>query len=52
MSLPAGTELNDPSHPQYYPKKSSCEWTARQWLIKLGWRLTVLQKGVYMDGHE
>ena len=25
---------------------------ARQWLIKLGWQKTVVQKGVYMDGHE
>jgi hypothetical protein len=32
-------------------KKPLCERTARRWLIKLGWRLTVLQKGVYMDGH-
>jgi len=28
------------------------EQTARRWLIKLGWRRTVLWKGVYMDGHE
>jgi hypothetical protein len=33
-------------------KKPLCERTARRWLIKLGWRLTVLRKGVYMDGHE
>lgn len=26
--------------------------TARRWLIRLGWRLTTLRKGVYMDGHE
>ena len=26
--------------------------TARRWLIKLGWRRTVVRKGVYMDGHE
>ncbi|KAJ7602965.1 hypothetical protein FB45DRAFT_697776, partial [Roridomyces roridus] len=41
--------------------KPLCERTARRvlftapyrrWLIKLGWRLTVLRKGVYMDGHE
>jgi hypothetical protein len=32
--------------------KGLCERTARRWLIKLGWRLTVLKKGVYMDGHE
>jgi hypothetical protein len=29
-----------------------CERTARRWLIKLGWRRTVVRKGVYMDGHE
>lgn len=34
------------------PKQPLSEQTAHQWLIKLGWRLTVLQKGVYMDGHE
>jgi hypothetical protein len=28
------------------------EHTARRWLIKLGWRRTMLKKGVYMDGHE
>jgi hypothetical protein len=33
-------------------KKPLCERTARRWLIKLGWRLTRIQKGVYMDGHE
>lgn len=26
--------------------------TARRWLIKPGWRRTVVRKGVYMDGHE
>lgn len=33
-------------------KRPLCERTARRWLVKLGWRLTVLRKGVYMDGHE
>jgi hypothetical protein len=33
-------------------KKPLCERTARRWLIKLGWRLIRIQKGVYMDGHE
>ena len=33
-------------------KKPLCERTARRWLLKLGWRLTELKKGVYMDGHE
>ena len=28
------------------------EWTARWWLIKLGWCCTVVRKGVYMAGHE
>ncbi|KAI6145546.1 hypothetical protein BKA82DRAFT_4357635 [Pisolithus tinctorius] len=34
------------------PKWPISEQTARRWLIKLGWRKTVIQKGVYMDGHE
>jgi hypothetical protein len=34
------------------PKKPFSECTARRWLIKLGWRRTVVRKGVYMDGHE
>ena len=33
-------------------KKPLCTRTACQWLIKLGWRRTLLKKGVYMDGHE
>ena len=33
-------------------KRPLCERTARRWLLKLGWRLTMLKKGVYMDGHE
>lgn len=33
-------------------KAPLCERTARRWLIKLGWRRTLLKKGVYMDGHE
>lgn len=33
-------------------KNPLVERTAQRWLVKLGWRLTVLQKGVYMDGHE
>jgi hypothetical protein len=33
-------------------KKPISERTARRWLIKLGWRRTVVRKGVYMDGHE
>jgi hypothetical protein len=36
----------------YTPVKWLSERTARQWLIKLGWRRTMLKKGVYMDGHE
>jgi hypothetical protein len=32
--------------------KPLCEWTARRWLLKLGWQWTRLKKGVYMDGHE
>ncbi|KIK24654.1 hypothetical protein PISMIDRAFT_29102 [Pisolithus microcarpus 441] len=34
------------------PRQPISEHTARQWLIKLGWRKTVIRKGVYMDGHE
>ena len=33
-------------------KDSVLEWTARQWLVNLGWCRTYLKKGVYMDGHE
>jgi hypothetical protein len=33
-------------------KKPLCERTARRWLVKLGWQMTLLRKGVYMDGHE
>jgi len=40
------TELN------ITPKSPISEHTARWWLIKLGWRQTVVQKGIYMDGHE
>ncbi len=32
--------------------KGISERTARCWLIRLGWRQTVVRKGVYMDGHE
>ena len=32
--------------------KGISERTAQHWLIKLGWRRTVVRKGVYMDGHE
>ena len=34
------------------PKTPISEWTAHWWLIKLGWRCTVVHKGVYIDGHE
>jgi len=33
-------------------KKPLCVRTARRWLIKLGWRHTVVKKGIYMNGHE
>jgi hypothetical protein len=33
-------------------KTPLCTRTARRWMIKLGWRLTTLKKGVYVDGHE
>src|ERR1700730_17987809 len=33
-------------------KKPLCKRTACRWLVKLVWRLTVLWKGIYMDGHE
>ena len=32
--------------------RSVSEWTARWWLVKLGWCQTCLKKGIYMDGHE
>ncbi|KIO12001.1 hypothetical protein M404DRAFT_125666 [Pisolithus tinctorius Marx 270] len=34
------------------PKHPISERTARRWLIRLGWRCTIIRKGVYMDGHE
>ncbi|KAG2755653.1 hypothetical protein P692DRAFT_20844483 [Suillus brevipes Sb2] len=34
------------------PKNPISKCTAQRWLIKLGWRRTVIRKGVYMDGHE
>jgi len=34
------------------PKQPLSLRTARRWLLKLGWRRTVVRKGVYMDGHE
>jgi hypothetical protein len=33
-------------------KNPLCERTASRWLIRLGWRMTTIRKGVYMDGHE
>jgi hypothetical protein len=33
-------------------KKPLCERTTRRLLIQLGWRMTHIRKGVYMDGHE
>ncbi|KXN90727.1 Isoleucine--tRNA ligase, cytoplasmic [Leucoagaricus sp. SymC.cos] len=32
--------------------KPPCEQTATRWMIKLGWWMSVVRKGVYMDGHE
>lgn len=26
--------------------------TGRQWLIALGWRMSSIKNGIYMDGHE
>jgi hypothetical protein len=34
------------------PKHPISEQTARRWLVKLGWRHTVIRRGVHMDGHE
>ena len=34
------------------PKHPLSECTARRWLLKLGWRYTMVRKGVDMDGHE
>ena len=36
----------------YQLKSNLSERTARQWLVRLGWRNKLLRKGVYMDGHE
>jgi hypothetical protein len=33
-------------------KRPLSERTAWHWLLRLGWRLKTLRKGVYMDGHE
>ena len=46
--------LNDTIFPEMNIalKNPISERTARRWLIKLGWRRTVVRKGVYMDGHE
>lgn len=33
-------------------RKPIVERTARQWLLCLGYRRTLIKKGVYMDGHE
>ena len=33
-------------------RRPLCERTAARWLLKLGWRRTLLKKGLYMDGHE
>jgi hypothetical protein len=34
------------------PKQPISERTARRWLVRLGYRRTMIKKGVYMDGHE
>ena len=34
------------------PKSPISEQTAGPWLVRLGWRRTAVQKGVYMNGHE
>ncbi|KAF9489321.1 hypothetical protein BDN71DRAFT_1484845 [Pleurotus eryngii] len=34
------------------PAKPLSTCAGRQWLYKLGWRHTLVKKGVYMDGHE
>ncbi|KAF8156800.1 hypothetical protein B0H34DRAFT_658479, partial [Crassisporium funariophilum] len=34
------------------PSKPLCKQTARHWLVKLCWTRTIIQKGVYLDGHE
>jgi hypothetical protein len=33
-------------------KQPFCERTARRWMLRLGWRLMTLKKGVYVDRHE
>ncbi|KAJ3978884.1 hypothetical protein F5890DRAFT_1559520 [Lentinula detonsa] len=46
--------LNETILPSLGVQRASplCVRTARRWLVVLGWRLTVLRKGVYMDGHQ
>jgi len=61
-SLPTGDitlkQFHHALHKQILPSlgwilgKPLLECTARRWLIKLGWRHTMLRKGVYMDGHK
>lgn len=34
------------------PKKPLSERTGQRWLLKMGWRHSLVKKGVYMDGHE
>lgn len=47
-------QVNDVIFPEHgiKPEKPLSIRTARRWLIKLGWRHSMIKKGVYMDGHE
>lgn len=52
MSKKLQSALDDIPELGIFPKKLSGEQTAHRWLLKLGWRRTLVYKGVYMDGHE
>lgn len=61
-SLPAGKvtpralvkHINDVIFPELSitPRKPLSERTGQRWLLKMGWRHSLVRKGVYMDGHE
>ena len=44
--------VNEHLLPKHGFEGSICERTAARWLKKLGFRVCVVQKGVYVDGHE
>jgi len=44
--------VNENLLPELGIEGSICSRTAARWLIKLGFRICHIQKGVYVDGHE